>query len=109
LDSHATRYEGAIVVDTGSSSALEEFLREDKDIVWRKKRGIKIKKVDMGGGGGMFQLFSQPSVILWFDQDPPTETLSVEKLSDESVEVMTLDGLGRDDIREMLLALLPDK
>jgi hypothetical protein len=114
LDSQAIRYQGAIVVDTGSSSALEEFFREDKDIVWKKKKGIKIKAMDYkkgGSGGGIFQLFSQqPSLILWYDNDPPSpETSSVEKLVDESVEMMTLDGLGRDDIREMLLALLPDQ
>jgi hypothetical protein len=98
------------VVNTGSSSSLEEFLKEDKDTVWNKKKGIKIKSVDMGGGGGMFQLFAQPSLILWYDKDPPSpEHSSVEQLSFESVEMMTLDGLGRDDIREMLLALLPDQ
>jgi hypothetical protein len=109
LDSQATRYAGAILIDTGSSSALEEFYREDKDIVWNQKKGIKRKKADMGGSGGMFQLYAQPSLILWYDKDPPSESSSLEKLSEDAVEIMTLDGLGRDDIREMLLALLPDQ
>lgn len=90
---------------------MEEFYREDKDAVWDQKKGrIKIKKVDVGGGGGLFQLFAQPSMILWYDKDIPasSEKASLEALSEDAVEVMALDGLSRDDIREMLLALLSD-
>lgn len=97
------------MVDTGSSPALKEFIEEDKELVWKQKKGIKRKEVDMGGGDGMFQFYSQPSLVLWYDKDPPSETDSLEKLSEAAVEIMTLDGLGRDDIREMLLALLPDQ
>ncbi|KAG7354286.1 hypothetical protein IV203_003642 [Nitzschia inconspicua] len=110
LDSQATRYSGAIVVDTGSSSALNDFFREDGDIVQNQKKGVKRKNLDMGGGARMFQqLFMQPSLVLWYDRDPPSESASLEKLSADAVEITTLDGLSRDDIREMLLALLPDK
>lgn len=110
LDAQATRYVGAILVDTGSSQALQEFINEDRELVWKQKKGIQRKEIDVGGGGGgMFQFYAQPSLVLWYDKDPPSETGSLEKLSKAAVEITTLDGLGRDDIREMLLALLPDK
>ena len=56
-----------------------------------------------------------PSIILWFEQNISDDELlvSIEKnldfLTEKANEVMSLDGLGRDDLREMLFDLLPEK
>jgi hypothetical protein len=73
----------------------------------KQKEGLHMKKIE---GGGMFQFQPRPSVILWYDDDLPggTDGRSLESLTATAVEVFTLDGLSRDDIREMLEVLLPD-
>jgi hypothetical protein len=72
----------------------------------------------MGGGrGGGFGVV-EPSSILWIDENPTTtavatandiQKMSVDELKDRAVEITSLQGMSRDDIREMLLALLPPK
>jgi hypothetical protein len=111
LEKQAKRYQGAVLVDNGFSSAVEEFIREDKEQIMRQKKSMKIKKSEGGGGrGGLFQMYAEPSIILFFNKLPTNiESLSVQMLSDDAEEIMTLDGFSRDDIREMLLALLDDK
>ena len=99
-------------MDNGFSSAVEEVLREDREKITDQKKGWMVKKVESGGGGGgLFQMYAEPSVILWYSSPPPAtvESSSLQQLSDTAEEVTTLDGFSRDDIREMLLALLPDK
>ena len=112
LERQAKRYEAAILVDSGFSSSVEEVLREDQEIISSRKKGLMIKKsVNGGGGGGLFQMYAEPSLILWYSTPPSAsmESSSLQQLSDDAEEVTTLDGFSRDDIREMLLALLPDK
>ena len=98
-------------MDNGFSSAVEEVLREDREKITDQKKGWMVKKVEGSGGGGLFQMYAEPSVILWYSSPPPAtvESSSLQQLSDTAEEVTTLDGFSRDDIREMLLALLPDK
>jgi hypothetical protein len=57
------------------------------------------------GGGGYYQ--PSPSGILWFDELPPNGDIS--ELKSKAKETIILDGWKRDDVRDMLLALLPDK
>jgi hypothetical protein len=111
LDKKARRYGGAILVSTGYPSSVEEFLKEDSEKILNQKAGLHIKNVD--GGGGMFQFQARPSAILWYDNNDNLQdgvnSRSLESLFTNAVEVFTLDGLSRDDIREMFEALLPDR
>lgn len=101
MEKQARRYEAALLIDTGFSSEVQELLNEDYDKIMEKKRGLQVKSVQ---GGGMFH--PEPSSILWFGEIPTGgEDVDLEVLASE---VMVLDGLKRGDIREMLLALLPD-
>ena len=101
MEKQARRYEAALLIDTGFSSAVQELLNEDYDKITEQKKGLQVRRVQ---GGGMFH--AEPSSILWFDEVPTgREDVGVEVLASE---VMVLDGFKRDDIREMLLALLPD-
>jgi len=113
------RIKTAILVNTGYPKAVLEFLNEDMDKIREEKIGLHIKNVDDGVSNELMMMMMmnqpEPSFILWFEKSlsgdellSSDETSSVNVLRDQADEVMTLDGLGRDDFREMLLALLPD-
>ncbi|KAL3908913.1 MAG: hypothetical protein SGILL_008298, partial [Bacillariaceae sp.] len=104
----------AVLVDTSSSAAVEEFLREDVDTVLEQKQGLQVKRME-NNNRDMFQSMyhasqSEPCKILWYksENDVPAN-LEQASLQTTASESMTLEGLSRDDLREMLLALLPDK
>jgi hypothetical protein len=99
IEKQARRYEAALLIDRGSSSEVQNLLNDDYDKIMEQKKGLQVKRVQ---GGGMFH----PSSILWFDEVPTEgDDGFLEALASE---VMILDGLKRDDIREMLQAFLPD-
>ena len=125
LDKQSKRYKAAILIDTGSK-AVEELLIEDKDKILEQKTGLHIKKVNISGGNDMMMqmmmMQPEPSVILWFEKSPydddgdgqllsssASDDTFLDSLTGQADEVMILDGLGRDDIREMLMDLLPDR
>ena len=125
LDKQSKRYKAAILIDTGSK-AVEELLNEDKDKILEQKTGLHIKKVNISGGNDMMMqmmmMQPEPSVILWFEKSPydddgdgqllsssASDDTFLDSLTGQADEVMILDGLGRDDIREMLMDLLPDR
>lgn len=119
LEKQSKRYKTAILVNTGYQKAVLEFLNEDMDKIREEKIGLHIKNVDDGVSNELMMMMMmnqpEPSFILWFEKSlsgdellSSDETSSVNVLRDQADEVMTLDGLGRDDFREMLLALLPD-
>ena len=48
--------------------------------------------------------------ILWFDELPPgAESMSVGELEELAPETLVLNGWKRDDIREMIKAIIPDQ
>lgn len=101
LEKKARRFEAALLLDSGLTPAVDELLNEDYDNIMKQKRGLQVRKLQ---GGSMFQ--KEPSTILWFDKAlDPRESSALETLASE---VMVLDGLSRDDLRDMLLSLLPD-
>ncbi|MGK3745962.1 MAG: hypothetical protein ACI8RD_014339 [Bacillariaceae sp.] len=124
LDKQSKRYKAAILIDTGSK-AVEELLNEDKDVILEQKTGLHIKKVNIGGGNDMMMqmmmMQPEPSIILWFEKSPydeddgqllsssASDDTFLDSLTGQADEVMILDGLGRDDIREMLMDLLPNR
>jgi len=105
LEKKARRYKGAVLVNTGFPEAVDELLREDGEKIKKTKTGLRIKEIE---SSGMFQFQAQPSVVLWFDT-MPSEAEDLESLTSNAVDMMLLQDLSRDDIREMLLALLPDR
>lgn len=124
LEKRSKRYETAILVNTGHPESVGELLRDDKDGILERKGSSRFLVRDVGAEMdamrmmGMFQ--REPSVILWFDGDddysngggdfdPEAATVSELAAKADETTFLTGRGLGRDDIRDMLLALLPDK
>mmetsp|Transcript_59871 Transcript_59871/g.66984 ORF Transcript_59871/g.66984 Transcript_59871/m.66984 type:complete len:203 (-) Transcript_59871:129-737(-) len=119
LEKQSKRYKTAILVNTGYPKAVLEFLNEDMDKIREEKIGLHIKNVDNSVSNELMMMMMmnqpEPSSILWFEKSlsddellSSDDTSYVNILTDQADEVMTLDGMGRDDFREMLLALLPD-
>lgn len=122
LEKQSKRYQLAIlVVNPGVPEAVKELLRDDKDRILERKGPKRFMVYDKSDEeedemarmmGMLYGRRQEPSEILWFDKPPPTRSFSLEELSDMADDVTVLAsghrGLGRDDIRDMLLTLLPD-
>ena len=114
LEKRSKRYEMAYLLNTGYPESVREFVREDKDKVLEQKGDSRFHVQDyavdrnMMGMMGMFQ--QEPSAIFWFDEpiDIDADLQQIVQSADE-ITVLTGRGLGRDDMRDMLLTLLPDK
>eukprot|EP00529_Nitzschia_sp_RCC80_P030538 CAMPEP_0113505958 /NCGR_PEP_ID=MMETSP0014_2-20120614/35627_1 /TAXON_ID=2857 /ORGANISM="Nitzschia sp." /LENGTH=297 /DNA_ID=CAMNT_0000401371 /DNA_START=75 /DNA_END=968 /DNA_ORIENTATION=+ /assembly_acc=CAM_ASM_000159 len=121
----------------GYYPSVDELIREDKERILEETRPnsfqIKVAAEDsdieeknemlqmammMGGAGrgAMDMMNIEPSTILWYDHYPTNPTsgasvelasLSVDELKQLATESTSLRGMKRDDIREMVLALLP--
>jgi hypothetical protein len=109
-------YEAAILVDRGSlSTELSQFLTDDWDSVVSNKGGAsRLRRVEqyptLGGSARSQSFFSstyQPSTILFFNDKAEAKEKDVDLLTSKAVETVSLDGMKRDDIKNMLLALLP--
>ena len=80
---------------------FDALLDEDYKKILEQKTGLQIRKLQ---GAGMFH--AEPSRIMLFDETPaPGELFAMKS---RASEVIILDGLSRDDVRDILLALLPD-
>jgi hypothetical protein len=108
----------AVLFNTGYPEAVRELVRDDTDKILEQKGSTRFHVQDFGsahaemGMMGMMGMFQQePSAILWFDTPIHLEDVSTDELATQADEITVLGGrgLGRDDIRDMLLALLPDK
>ena len=55
------------------------------------------------------QMWYEKNIPSLCDKDDEMMLSSLDDLTALADEVTILNGLGRDDIREMLMALLPDK
>jgi hypothetical protein len=87
---------------------INTLLEEDLERIHDEKGSDRVLiKRTSGGGGGMFRM--PPAAIFWFEETPPS-TSDMFELEEKAVETIFLDqGWKRDDMRDMLLALLPDK
>ena len=104
------RYEYAVLmVPEGAYSEIDTLLEEDLERIHEEKGEDRfiVKKSSSNSGGFMFQL--PPAFIFWFDKQPPAGADPTD-MEEQAVETMLLDrGWRRDDVRDMILALLPNK
>ena len=116
LEKRTKRYEQAILINTGFPESVRELVRDDADQIRDRKGGDRFHihdmtaEVEMMARMGMFQ--EQPTVVLWFNTPVNIDSeVNANELADQAddITVLTSRGLGRDDVREMLLTLLPDK
>lgn len=114
LEKRTKRYEMAILLNTGFPEAVQDLVKDDTDGIVEQKGSSRFHVHDIGadmermGMMGMFQ--QEPSAILWFDKPVSLDSTAqaLAEIADETT-IISGRGLGRDDIRDMLLTLLPDK
>ena len=117
LTKRTQAYQGAILLHSDAAAnffpEIDRFVEEDVEKVLEQKGNDRFRVITFqGGGGGMFGR-PQPSAILWLDDLPPSnfgeDGQSIYDLQNLAKETIILDGWKRDEVREMLLAILPDK
>ena len=107
LKKRTNRYQAAVLLNSGGNHEVDTLIDEDWDSMYEEKgQRLILKKGSIGGGMMMFQL--SPSMIFWLDEIPPNGA-DLELIESKAVESIVLDGWKRDDMRDMLLALLPGK
>lgn len=131
------RYTQAVLIHDqtipGLFATVDDFLKEDLERVQTEtsSSSLLVKKIQSTDGGSnamdpqmMMQMIRmmgsgprslvEPSAIMWLEETDASDTknvdlMTVEELKRRAVEITILDGMSRDDIREMLLALLPKR
>lgn len=111
-------YEAAVLVhreSQASGSEMEQFLDEHwDDLVKLKdaKRLMKIAKDETSSSSYFMFRRPAPQMVLWFDSKATVdklESLKYKELKELATEIVTLDGYRKDDIKDMISTLLPDK
>lgn len=113
-------YESAVLVHRdGSSSRLshnadsemDQFLNEHWNDLVKQKGSNRLSKLvrDDSASSARFMLMRPPSqMLLWFDTivEPG---LKMKEYKEAAKEIIYLDGYKKDDMKDMLSTLLPDK
>jgi hypothetical protein len=107
LEKRTHRYQAAVLIHTKKMPhyfpEVDTLLKEDLDSIWEKKGSARLVIKDVSSR-------PEPSAIFWFDEIPASwGNMDVDELQQKAAEIIVLDGWKRDDVRDMLLALLPDK
>lgn len=107
-------YESAVLVHrpvSGGNSEMEQFLDEHFDELVKSKGSERLIKIeqDHGASSSRFMFMRPPSqMVLWFDRVvEPGQKLKVYK--EQAKETVLLDGYRKDDMKDMLTTLLPEK
>lgn len=112
----------AAMLGMGGESAIDELIENDWDELVQvkgKNRLLHILKKDDDdrktaslSPWEMLGRFSNPPMLLFFEQPLTTDSsalqkASLEDLSKKAKEIIVLSRWSRDDIKDMLLTLLP--
>ena len=106
-------YAAAVVIDRGSAGDVETFFKENWDEVIEEKGTHQLQKIETPREQQQFHFFMpRPSQVLFFDDSTAIIknnklTYDLPKLVKMAKEVVNLDGMKREDIKDMLLTLLP--
>jgi len=109
-------YQAAVLVERGSGGGeVGGFLKEEWENVVQEKGASRLKHIQDENGGaaaGRFSLMMYggflPSVLLFFDSmEVMSKTNDISKLTAAAKESISLDGLEKADLKDMLLTLLP--
>jgi hypothetical protein len=109
LEKRNRRFQYAVLMapDANVYGEISTLLEEDLERIHNEKGSDRFLVKRISGGGGMYRM--PPAAIFWFDEAPPSTSSDVFELEEKAVETIFLDqGWKRDDMRDMLLALLPD-
>ena len=101
-------------------SEVEQFLRDHWDDVIAKKGAKNLIRMPQDNSyldapasksrkSRYWFMKPPPELVLWYDGPLPTKLKNVQAYRDAATEVIELDGYKKDDIRDMLTAMLADK
>ena len=113
-------YQAAVLIDrttsAGAQGEVAQFLEQDWKEVVAAKGANRLKHVIDESTSGSFSSFSslfaaaRPSVVLFFDSTAAVSSTSrsdVSQLVAAAKESVSLHGLERADLKDMLMTLLP--
>jgi hypothetical protein len=108
----AKPYAAAVLVDRGSSGDVETFFKENWHEVLAIKGAHQLQKIDTPREQKYQFFMARPSQVLFFDDSSSIITgnklkVDLSTLMETAKEVVNLDGMKREDIKDMLLTLLP--
>ena len=106
-------YAAAVVVDRGAQGDVETFLKENWDEVIEQKGTHRLQRIETPREQQQLYFYMpRPSQVLFFDDSTTIIknnklTHDLSKLTKMAKEIVSLDGMKREDIKDMLLTLLP--
>jgi hypothetical protein len=116
---HVTKpYEAAVLIDRGHNSELEQFITHDFQNLVKLKSGSSsdqqsprlVRRVVQPNEQhhAMSSLFHymRPSVVYFLEDPSAVQIQDVKQLAKIAKETYNLEGMKRDDIKDMLLTLL---
>lgn len=106
LDSKTSRYGAAVLVHVpGQNEEVDEFVRAEMKAIQATKDGVTLHSSSQGGGMGFYSM--RPSILYLF-KDKIVE-MTTQEYAAAAQEQIVLHGWSKDDLKDMILALLPDR
>lgn len=110
LDSKTSRYQTAILVHSkGSSEEIDNFLQDELEGIQKEKEGFSVRQSSSSSSpyGGM--MYGMSPSILYFFKDKVASNIPKSDMADQAQEQIYLRGWTKDDLKDMIQTLLPDK
>lgn len=105
LEKRTQRYQAAVIAHPKSGMSyypeIDSLVGEDWEELVSQKGDNRLIFKDTSRE-------PRPSALFWFNEIPKS-SLSTEELKEKADEMVLLQGWKRDDVREMLKAILPDQ
>lgn len=102
LDSKTSRYQAALLLHAQGSEEVDKFVEEEGAKIQEQKSGLRIEK-QQPSSSGMYGMFGMRPSVLYFFKTPDDSDLNAAS------EQIALRGWSKDDLKDMINTLLPDK
>mmetsp|Transcript_8984 Transcript_8984/g.13810 ORF Transcript_8984/g.13810 Transcript_8984/m.13810 type:complete len:171 (+) Transcript_8984:103-615(+) len=105
LDSRTSRYDQAILIHSPGSEEIDKFIEEELKGIQDNKIGFNVEKQRQRPG--MFFSMS-PNVLYFFKGEAPSSG-GMKAYAESAQEEIVLHGWSKDDLKDMINTLLPDR
>jgi hypothetical protein len=112
LDSKTSRYQTAILVHAaGGNEEIDNFVREELEQVQEQKEGFTVRESSASSSSSLYSgmMFGMSPSILYFFKDQVLSSVPTKSLPEQAQEEIYLRGWSKDDLKDMIQTLLPDK